>query len=182
MLFDEASCPQIPSLISRSSALPSSVGCTAEGCLRCFIDTVCYCESGIHWPCVRSWVLISSSSMVPNRRDSINGFHQSTLRLDGPTIATISPSSPRLGVMGPAEAPGPASDIGTAPSSSDEAPGASIELPSTKKPPSGRAMVSSLSWIEGLNKYCVNTPEGGGSQFNPSRARASTASLSHQRT
>jgi hypothetical protein len=97
--------------------------------------------------------------MVPNRRYSAIGFHQPTSGLASPTIAATSPLGPRLGVMGPAEAPGLASDIGTGPSSSSE-------LASIGEPLGGHAVVSSSSRIEGLNKSCMNTPGWGGSQFD----------------
>jgi hypothetical protein len=103
------------------------------------------------------------------------------MSLMGPTIATTSPSGPGLGAIGPAEAPGLASDIGAGPFSPGGVPGTDIELPSSGEAPGERTEMSSLGQIEGLNKSCVNTPGGGGSRLDPSRARASASSLSHRR-
>jgi hypothetical protein len=41
-------------------------------------------------------------------------------------------------------------------------------------------MLSYSSWMDGLNRSCTNTPRGN-LRLDPSRARASGASLSHER-
>jgi hypothetical protein len=74
--------------------------------------------------CVRRRVLISSSGIVPSQRYSEIGFCQSASGLGGPTIAATSPLGPGLGSIGPAMAPGLASDTGTGPFSPGEVRGA----------------------------------------------------------
>jgi hypothetical protein len=106
--------------------------------------------------------LVSSSGIVPSQRYSTIGFCQSALGLGGLTIATTSPSSPRLGAIGPAEALGLASDIGARSFSSGGVPGMHIEMPSSGEALGERTGMSSLSRIEGLNKSYANTPGGGG--------------------
>jgi hypothetical protein len=74
-----------------------------------------------------------------------------------------------------------ASGIGARPLSPGRVLGTGVELPSSREPSGEHAGVSSSSLIEGLNRSCVKTPGGGDSRLDPSRARASAASLSHRR-
>jgi hypothetical protein len=71
----------------------------------------------------RSQISVLSSGIVPSRRYSKIGFCQSASGLGGPTTAATSPSSPGLGSIGPAKAPGLASDIGVRPFSLGGVPG-----------------------------------------------------------
>jgi hypothetical protein len=75
------------------------------------------------------------------------GFRQSTSGLGGKTTAATSTMGPGLGVIGPAEAPGLASDIGEGPFSPGGVPGMDIELPSPEEPLSDHVGVSSTSQI-----------------------------------
>jgi hypothetical protein len=95
-------------------------------------------------------------------------------------IAAPSPSGPGLSVIGPIKAPGLAFNIGTGPFSPGMVLGMGVELPSSGEAPGKHVGISSRQ-IEGLNKSSMNTPGGGGSRLDPSRARASATSLSHQR-
>jgi hypothetical protein len=129
----------------------------------------------------RHRVSVSSSGIVPSWRYSTISFYQSTSGLSGPTTAITSPVGPGFGAIGPAEAFGLASGIGNVPLSPGEAPGTGAKLHSSRGPPGEHAGVSSSSHIEGLNRSCTNTPDGGDSLLDPSRARESAASLSRQR-
>jgi hypothetical protein len=87
-------------------------GCTAEGCPKCSIDILHYCESGTHWPCERGVDFQFRHpvlSLVEGTQQLV--FFQSALGLGDPIIAATSPSGPGIGVVGPAEAPRLASDI-----------------------------------------------------------------------
>jgi hypothetical protein len=136
-------------------------GCTIEGCLECCVDIPLALR-------VRRRVLISSSGIVPSQRYSTIGFRQSALGLGDPTIAATSPSGPGLGAIGPAEAPGSTSDMGARLFCLGGTPGAGIELPLPREDSGKRTEMSSSSRIEGLNKSCVITLGGGGSQLDPS--------------
>jgi hypothetical protein len=129
--------------------------------------------------CVRHRV--SSSGIVPSRRYSKIGLHQSTSGLGGPIIAATPPSDPGLCSIGPTEASGLASNTDAKLLSPGRVNGVGTELPSSREVPGNCTRISSSSRIEGLNKSCVNTPGGGGSQLDPSRPSALAASLSHQR-
>jgi hypothetical protein len=129
----------------------------------------------------RRQVLVSSSSIVPNWRYPEISFHQSALGLGGPTTSATSPLGPGLGSIGQAEFLGMASDTGAEPFSPGRVPGAGTEMSSSGEVPGECTRISSLSRIEGLYKSYANTPGGGGSRLDLSRARASTASLSCRR-
>jgi hypothetical protein len=88
---------------------------------------------------------------------------------------------PRSGVICLAEALGLSPDVGAGPSSPGGVPDMEIGPPLSGEAPDTSAGVSSPSWIEGMNRSCANTPRGGDSQLDPSWARASAASLPHQR-
>jgi hypothetical protein len=77
---------------------------------------------------VRCQVSVSSSSIVPSRRYSEIGFHQSTSGLGGLTTTATSPSGPGLDSIGPTEAPMLASDTGAKPFFLGGVPGASTKL------------------------------------------------------
>jgi hypothetical protein len=132
-------------------------------------------------PTRRHRASVSSSGIVPSRRYSLIGFHQSTSGLGGLTTTAIFPLGPRFSVVGPAEAFGLASDISAGPFSSGRVPSVGIELPPSREALGERARISSLSRIEGLSESCMNKPEGGGSWLDPSQARTSAASLSNLR-
>jgi hypothetical protein len=83
--------------------------------------------------------------------------------------------------IGPIEVPGSASKVGDMPPLLSRVPDVDVGLSSLDGVPGTGAGPSSSSWIEGLNKSCVNTPGGGGSRLDPSRVRVLTASLSHRR-
>jgi hypothetical protein len=126
-------------------------------------------------------VSVLSSGIVPNQRCSVIGFHQSASGLGGLTTATTSPSGPGLGAIGLAKVPELASSVGARPFSPSGVPGMGTEAPSYGEVPGKCTRTSSSDQIEGLNKSYVNTPRGVGSSLDPSRARASTASLFHWR-
>jgi hypothetical protein len=71
--------------------------------------------------------------------------------------------------------------IGVRPSLPSEVPSAGCGLSSHGEISGMCTRISSFSQMDGLNKYCVNMPGGGGSRLDPSPARASAASLSRQR-
>jgi hypothetical protein len=112
---------------------------------------------------VRHQVSVSSSGIVASRRYSAIGFYQSTFGLGGLIIAATYPSGPSLSIVGSAEVPGLASDVGARPPSLNGVPSMDILLPSYGETPCERTTMSYSSWIEGLNKSCKNTPRGGGS-------------------
>jgi hypothetical protein len=67
------------------------------------------------------------------------------------------------------------------PSSPGGVSGMGTDPPMWGEPPCEFAGVSSVSRIEGLSRSYMNTPRGGDSRLDPSRARASATSLSCQR-
>jgi hypothetical protein len=93
-------------------------------------------------------------------------FCQSSSGLGGPTIAATCPSGPGLGAMGPTEALGLTPSVGAGSFSPNGVPGMGTEVPSSREVPGKHTGTSSSSRIEGLNKSCVNTPEGVGSRLN----------------
>jgi hypothetical protein len=101
--------------------------------------------------------------------------------LGGLTKTTISPSHTRLGAIGSAETPGLPSDIGVGPFSPSGFPGTGVELSSSEEGPGECTGISSSSQVDGLNKSGANTPRGGVSRLDSSRARALAALLSHRR-
>jgi hypothetical protein len=109
--------------------------------------------------CARCRVLFLTPGIVPSRRYSVIGFHQSTTRLRCPMIAAPSPSGPGLSVIGPIKAPGLAFNIGTGPFSPGMVLGMGVELPSSREAPGKHVGISSRQ-IEGLNKSSMNTPGG----------------------
>jgi hypothetical protein len=129
----------------------------------------------------RHRVSVLPSSILPSRRYSEIGLYQSVLLLDGLTMAVISPPGSWACPIGPIEFLGPALEIGVAPSLSDRVPDMGVRLSSPGENPGVGAGICSSSQMEGLNKSCMNTLEGGGSQLDLSRARALAASLSRRR-
>jgi hypothetical protein len=99
---------------------------------------------------------------------------------DSITAAT-SPLSSRFGSIGLPEAPGLTLGVRVMPSLLNGAPGTSYGLSLPGEISGTGTGISSSSRMEGLNKSCVNTPKEDDSRLNPSRARASAASLSRQR-
>jgi hypothetical protein len=130
---------------------------------------------------MRCRVLVSSSGMVPSQRYLEIVLRQSIVGLGGLTIASTSHSGPGLGLISLTEDLGSAFDVGTRPSSLGGTPGTSIELLASGDVLGAGSRISSLSQMEGLNKSCVNTPGGGGSQLDLNRARALATSLSYRR-
>jgi hypothetical protein len=135
-------------------------------------------------------VLFSSSGIILSWRYSEIGSHQSVLGLGSPVIALISAPGSQSRPSSPAGVPGLASKVGTGPPSPGRVLGAGVGLSSpggvpdvgvAMSLPGGAPSVgtrqSSSRWMDGLNKSCVNTPRGGGSRLDPSRARASAALL-----
>jgi hypothetical protein len=105
----------------------------------------------------RRQVLVLSYGVVPSQRYSEIGFHQSASGLDGLTTTATSLSGPGLGLIGPAEVLGLASDTDARPFSLGGVPGVGTELPSSGEVPGGCTRISSSSRIGGLNKSYVNT-------------------------
>jgi hypothetical protein len=113
--------------------------------------------------CARHWFLVSSSSIVPNRRYSEIGFCQSVSGLGDPTTTATSPSGLGLGAIVLAKVPRLASDIGVGSFPPGGVPGMGTEPPSSGEVSGRCTEKSSPSWMEGLNKSYANTPGGVGS-------------------
>jgi hypothetical protein len=128
--------------------------------------------------CAWHRVSVSSSGIVPSYRYSEISFRQSVLRLGGLTIVAISPSGSWLSPVGSAKAPGLASEIRAGSSIPSGVPGIGARLSLPRGILGVGTVISSSSWMEGLNKSYVNTIRGGGSQLDSSWAKASAASLS----
>jgi hypothetical protein len=99
------------------------------------------------------------------------GFFQSASGSDGPTTSTISPPGSWLGLIGPTGAPGLTSEVRVGASLPGRVPSNGTGLSSPGEILGVGTGISSSSWMEGLNKSYVNTPGGGGSWLDPSRAR-----------
>jgi hypothetical protein len=84
--------------------------------------------------CVRCRVSISSSGIVPSHKYSVIGFHQFSSGLAGPATTTNAFTCPGSSVVGPAETPGLAPDIGDGPPSLDRGPGTETGPPSSGEP------------------------------------------------
>jgi hypothetical protein len=119
---------------------------------------------------VRRWVLVSSYGIIPSHRYSMIDFCKSSSGPAGLTTTTNGFACPESSVVGPTVAPGLAPDIGNGPPSPDGGPSTETYPPSSGEPPGTHIKISSLSQIEGLNRFCVNTPRGGDSWLDPSRA------------
>jgi hypothetical protein len=130
---------------------------------------------------VRRWVLASSSGIIPSWRYLVIDVRQFISRPGRPTVATISSFCLGSGVLGLVEAPGQAPSITAGSCLPGGVPGAETGVPSLGEVPGAIARVSSSSRMEGLKRSCANTPGGGDSRLDPSRARALAALLSHRR-
>jgi hypothetical protein len=104
--------------------------------------------------------------MVPSRRYSEIGLHQSIAGLGGSTIDATSHSGPELGLISLVEGPSSAFDVGTGPSSLDRAPCVGIEPSASGEVLGIGYRISSSSPMKGLNKSSANTPGGGGSRLD----------------
>jgi hypothetical protein len=114
------------------------------------------------------WVSILSSGIATSWRYSEIGYRQFVLEPDGPVTATISIPGFRVGLVGLPGVPRSVFRVrGGSPS-----PGGVL---------SAGVRLSSSSRMDNLMRSCTNTLKGGCSRLDPSRVRASIASLSRLR-